>query len=152
LPRQGINFAIFATLIVWRGLKKRANNAKPRCTGVRAMPEGDAAYAMAVESAAIAVAACDLRLRRQLSEAFSEAIDLRGGSLDGGLCLQSDVIAVLEDVFKRVVDLYAEDLVPAREYVLRERAEALLRKILAEISTDFFVDWPFPEQNGDGAT
>jgi hypothetical protein len=113
--------------------------------------EGDAAYAMAIESAAIAVTACDLGLRRQLCEAFSEAIDLRGGSLPGGLCIERDVIAALEDVFKRVVDLYAEDLVPAREHVLRERAEALLRKILAEVSTDFSVSWPFPEENGDGA-
>jgi len=137
-------------MIAGRGLKK-GEQSRAAVLGGRAMPEGDTAYAMAIESAAIAVTACDLRLRRQLCEAFSEAIDLRGGSLAGGLCVKRDVIAVLEDVFKRVIDLYAEDLVPAREHVLRERAEALLRKILAEVSTDFFVSWPFPGENGDGA-
>jgi hypothetical protein len=115
------------------------------------MAEGDSAYAMAIESAAIAFAACDRRLGPQLSEAFAEALELRGAAIGSGLYRKSAVIAVLDDVFSRVVDLYAEDLVPVREHVLRERAEALLRKILAEVSTDFLVDWPFPEPNGDDA-
>jgi hypothetical protein len=117
--------------------------------GMHAMAEGDAAYAMAIESAAIAFAACDRRLGPQLSEAFSEALELRGAAVAGGLYRKSAVIDVLDDVFARVVALYAEDLVPAREHVLRERAEMLLRKILAEISTDCLVEWPFPEPNGD---
>lgn len=119
--------------------------------GMHAMAEGDAAYAMAIESAAIAFAACDRRLGPQLSEAFSEALELRGAAVAGGLYRKSVVIDVLDDVFARVVALYAEDLVPAREHVLRERAEMLLRKILAEISTDCLVEWPFPEPNGDAA-
>ena len=105
------------------------------------MAEGDAAYAMAIESAAIAFAACDRRLGPQLSEAFSEALELRGAVVAGSLYRKSAVIDVLADLFGRVVELYAEDLVPAREHVLRERAEMLLRKILAEISTDFLVEW-----------
>src|SRR5580704_19748569 len=117
--------------------------------GMHAMAEGDAAYAMAIESAAIAFAACDRRLGPQLSEAFSEALELRGAAVAGGLYRKSAVIDVLDDLFGRVVALYAEDLVPAREHVLRERAEMLLRKILAEISTDCLVEWPFPEPNGD---
>lgn len=115
------------------------------------MPGDDAAYAMAVETAAMAIAGCDLRLRPQLTEAFSEALELRGAAVAGGLYLKSAVIDVLQDVFARVVDLYASDLVPVREHVLRERAETLLRKILAEVSTDFQVDWPFPDPNGDRA-
>ena len=111
----------------------------------------DAAYAMAVETAALAFVGCDRRLRPQLNEAFSDALELRGAAVAGGLCLQSDVIDVLGDIFERVTELYAEDLVPLREHVLRERAETLLRKVLAEVSTDFAVDWPFPEPNGDGA-
>ncbi len=119
--------------------------------GVHAMAEGDAAYAMAIELAAIAFAACDRRLGPQLSEAFSEALELRGAAVAGGLYRKSAVIDVLDDVFGRVVDLYAADLVPVREHILRERAEMLLRKILAEVSTDFLVEWPFPERNGDDA-
>ncbi len=114
------------------------------------MAEEDAAYVMAIESAAIAFASCDRRLRQQLSEAFAEALELRGATATGDLCLKSVVIDVLDDIFGRVVALYAADLVPVREHVLRERAEALLRKILAEVSTDFLVDWPFPEPNGNG--
>jgi hypothetical protein len=117
--------------------------------GAHAMAEGDAAYAMAIESAAIAFAACDRRLGPQLSEAFSEALELRGGTIAGDLYRKGAVLDVLDDVFKRVVELYAADLVPVREHVLRERAEMLLRKILAEVSTDFLVEWPFPEQQGD---
>lgn len=115
------------------------------------MAEGDAAYAMAIKSAAIAFAACDRRLGPQLSEAFAEALELRGAAAAGGLYRKSTVIEVLDKVFGRVVDLYAADLVPVREHVLRERAEMLLRKILAEVSTDFLVEWPFPERNGDDA-
>ena len=114
------------------------------------MAEEEAAYATAIESAAIAFATCDRRLRPQLSEAFTEALELRGATATGDLYLKSVVIDVLDDIFGRVIDLYAADLVPVREHVLRERAEALLRKILAEVSTDFLVDWPFPEPNGNG--
>ncbi len=105
--------------------------------------QGDAAYTMAIESAALAIAACDLRLRPQLNEAFSEALALRGGLINGNICIASEVIAVLDDVFARVVALYSEDLVPVREHVLRERAEKLLRRLLGEIGTDFVADWPF---------
>jgi hypothetical protein len=110
-------------------------------SGGRAM-QGDAAYTMAIESAALAVAACDLRLRPQLNEAFSEALQLRGGVINGNICIASEVIAVLDDVFARVVALYSEDLVPVREHVLRERAEKLLRRVLGEVSTDLVVHWP----------
>ena len=113
------------------------------------MAEDDSAYAMAVESAAIAFAACDRQFGPQLNEAFSEALELRGAAVADGLYRKSTVLEVLDDVFGRVVDLYAADLVPVREHVLRERAELLLRKILAEVSTDFLVEWPFPEWNGD---
>jgi hypothetical protein len=105
--------------------------------------QGDAAYAMAIESAALAIAACDLRLRPQLNEAFSEALALRGGMINGNICIASEVIAVLDDVFARVIALYSEDLVPVREHVLRERAEKLLRRVLGEVGTDSVVDWPF---------
>lgn len=110
--------------------------------GVGAM-QGNAAYAMAVESAALAIAACDVRLRPQLNEAFSEALALRGGLVNGNVCVASEVIAVLDDIFARVIALYSEDLVPVREHILRERAEKLLRRVLGEVSTDFVVRWPF---------
>ena len=110
------------------------------------MAEGDATYAMAIESAAIAFATCDLRLGPQLREAFAEALELRGAAATEGLYPKRMVLDVLDDIFARVVELYAADLVPPREHVLRERAEVLLRKILAEVSTDFLVEWPFPDQ------
>lgn len=105
--------------------------------------QGETAYAMAVESAALAIAACDLRLQPQLNEAFAEALALRGGLINGNVCVVSELIAVLDDVFARVIALYAEDLVPVREHVLRERAEKLLRRLLGEAGTDFVVPWPF---------
>jgi hypothetical protein len=105
--------------------------------------QGDAAYAMAIESAALAIAACDPRMRAQLNEAFSEALELRGGLVDGRTCIASEVIAVLDDVFARVIALYSEDLVPIREHVLRERAEKLLHRIAAEFGADFVLRWPF---------
>jgi hypothetical protein len=105
--------------------------------------QGDAAYAMAIESAALAIAACDPRLRPQLNEAFSEALELRGGLINGNICITSEVMAVLDDVFERVIALYSEDLVPIREHVLRERAEKLLRRVLGEVATDRVVHWPF---------
>jgi hypothetical protein len=107
--------------------------------------QGDAAYAMAIESAALAITACDLRLRPQLNEAFSEALELRGGLINGNICIASEVTAVLDDVFARVVALYSEDLVPIREHILRERAEKLLRRVLGEVGTDLVVHWPFAE-------
>jgi hypothetical protein len=107
--------------------------------------QGNGAYAMAVETAALAIAACDLRLRPQLNEAFSEALELRGGLINGNICIASEAIAVLDDVFARVIALYSEDLVPIREHNLRERAEKLLRRALGEIGTDFVADWPFAE-------
>ena len=114
------------------------------------MAEGDAAYAMAIESAAIAFATCDRRLGPQLREAFAEALELRSAAVTEGLYPRGMVIEVLDDIFGRVVELYAADLVPPREHILRERAEVLLRKILAEVSTDFMVAWPFPDQaNGN---
>jgi len=104
---------------------------------------GHAAYAMAIESAALAVTACDLRLRPQLNEAFTEALDLRGGVIDPNTCVTSEVIAVLDDVFARVIALYSEDLVPVREHVLRERAETLLRRVLDDAGAEFVLRWPF---------
>jgi hypothetical protein len=114
------------------------------------MQQGNGAYAMAIESAALAIAACDLRLGPQMDEAFFEALDLRGGLRSGHLCVKSEVAAVLADVLERVVALYSEDLVPVREHILRERAETLLRKILAEISTDVLVHWPFAQTDDTG--
>jgi len=111
---------------------------------------GDGPYAMAIESAALAIAACDLRLRPQLGEAFFEALDLRGGLLLGELCVKKEVAAVLEDVLARLIALYSEDLVPIREQVMRERAEALLRKVLAEVSTEVLVQWPFAHADDIG--
>jgi hypothetical protein len=111
---------------------------------------GDAAYAMAIESAALAIVTCDLRLRPQLTEAFSEALELRGGVINGNVCITSVVRAVLDDVFARVVGLYSEDLVPLREHVLRERAEALLRRILGEVGTDSILQWPFGAEAPQG--
>jgi len=111
---------------------------------------GDAAYAMAIESAALAIAACDLGLRPQLNEAFSEAIELRGGLVSGNICIAGEVIAVLDDVFARVVALYAEDLVPVREHVLRERAEKLLRRMISEVGPDAVLRWPFDAPEGEG--
>jgi hypothetical protein len=104
---------------------------------------GDAAYAMAIESAALAFTACDLHLRPQLHEAFYEALELRGGVINGSTCITSEVIAVLDDIFARVVALYSEDLVPVREHVLRERAETLFRRVLGDVSSDFVLRWPF---------
>jgi hypothetical protein len=111
---------------------------------------GGAAYAMAIESAALAIAACDLRFRPQLNEAFCEALELRGGVVNGNACIESEVIAVLDDVFARVIALYAEDLVPDREHVLRQRAQRLLRGIIAEFGADFVVSWPFGGFEGEG--
>jgi hypothetical protein len=110
---------------------------------------GGAAYAMAVQSAALAVAACDLRLRPQLNEAFCEALELRGG-VNGDMCITREVIAVLDDVFARVIALYSEDLVPLREHVLRERAEKLLHRILGEVGAELVVRWPFGASEGEG--
>lgn len=105
--------------------------------------QGDAAYAMAIESAALAVTACDLRLRPQLNEAFSEALELRGGIVNGNTCITSEAIAVLDDVFARVVALHSEDLVPMHEHVLRERVEKLVRRVLCEFGADSVLHWPF---------
>jgi hypothetical protein len=113
------------------------------------MQQGHAAYAMAIESAALAIAACDLRLRPQLNEAFSEALQLRGGLINGGTCAASEVIAVLDDVFARVIALYSEDLVPIREHILRERAEKLLQRIVAEFGADLVLRWPFAERESE---
>jgi hypothetical protein len=110
---------------------------------------GDAAYAMAIESAALAIVACDLRLRPQLNEAFTEALALRGGVVNGNICIAGEVMAVLDDVFARVVALYSEDLVPVREHVLRERAEKLLRRIVGEVGTDAVLRWPFDAAEGE---
>jgi hypothetical protein len=107
---------------------------------------GDAAYAMAVESAALALAACDLRLRRQLHEAFAEALELRGAVINGKVCITSEVMAVLDDIFARVVALYSEDLVPVHEHVLRERAETLLRRVIGDVGPDLILSWPFGAQ------
>jgi hypothetical protein len=108
------------------------------------MQQGGAAYAMAIESAALAIAACDLRLQPQLNEAFSEALELRGGIVvNRNICITSEVIAVLDDVFARVVALYSEDLVPVREHVLRERAESMVRRVLGDAGADFVLRWPF---------
>jgi hypothetical protein len=112
--------------------------------------QGDAAYAMAIESAALAITACDLRLRPQLNEAFAEALDLRGGIINRNICIADEVIAVLDDVFERVVALYSQDLVPVREHVLRERAEILLRRVIGEVGTDCVVRWPFGAEQGGG--
>jgi hypothetical protein len=112
--------------------------------------QGDAAYAMAIESAALAITACDLRLRPQLNEAFSEALQLRGGVVIGNVCIASEVIAVLDDVFARVIALYSEDLVPVREHVLRARAENLLHRILGEFGAEFVVRWPFGASENEG--
>jgi hypothetical protein len=112
--------------------------------------QGDAAYAMAIESAALAITACDLRLRPQLNEAFAEALDLRGGIINRNICIATEVIAVLDDVFARVVALYAEDLVPVREHVLRERAETLLRRVIDEVGADCVLRWPFGTEQGGG--
>jgi hypothetical protein len=114
--------------------------------------QGDAAYAMAIESVALAITACDLGLRPQLNEAFAEALGLRGAVVIGNICIMSEVIAVLDDVFTRVVALYSEDLVPVREHVLRERAEILLRRVIGEVGTDCVLRWPFgAEQSEDPA-
>jgi hypothetical protein len=111
---------------------------------------------MAIETVALAIVACDRRFRPQMKEPFFEAVDLRGGLLRGNLCVTKEVGAVLEDVFERVIGLYSEDLVPIREHVLRERADALLRRVLAEISTDYLVSWPFAGaadlEGGDGTS
>jgi hypothetical protein len=117
-------------------------SSRVECVGVGCM-QGDVAYAMAIESAALALAACDLRLRPQLNEAFSEALELRGGLINGNVCIASEAIAVLDDVFARVIALYSEDLVPVHEHVLRERAEKLLLRVLGEVGTDFVARWPF---------
>lgn len=111
--------------------------------------QGDAAYAMAIESAALAIAACDLRLRPQLNEAFSEALELRGGIINGKTCLTSEVIAVLDDVLTRLIAFYSEDLVPIHEHVVRERAEKLLHRVLGEVGADFVPRWPFAASEGE---
>ena len=111
--------------------------------------QGDAAYAMAIESAALAIAACDLRLRPQLNEAFSEALELRGGIISGKTCLTSEVIAVLDDVLARLIAFYSEDLVPIHEHVVRERAEKLLHRVLGEVGADFVPRWPFAASEGE---
>ena len=114
------------------------------------MPQqGDAAYVMAIESAALAIAACDLRLRPQLNEAFSEALELRGDVINGRMCITSEVIAVLDDVLTRVIAFYSGDLVPVHEHVLRERAEKLLHRILGEVGADFAPRWPFTAGEGE---
>ncbi len=138
LAADAYEFCHFAMTIIRAGENKR-----PR-VGIGAMQQqGDAAYAMAIESAALAVTACDLRLRPQLNEAFSEALELRGGVVGGNTCIISEVIAVLDDVFARVIALHSEDLAPAHEHVLRERAEKLVRRILSEFGTDSVLHWPF---------
>jgi hypothetical protein len=111
--------------------------------------QGDAAYAMAIESAALAIAACDLRLRPQLNEAFSEALELRGGIINGNVCITREVIAVLDDVLTRVIAFYSGDLVPVHEHILRERAERLLHRVLDEVSADFVARWPFTAGEGE---
>lgn len=111
--------------------------------------QGDAAYAMAIESAALAIAACDLRVRPQLNEAFSEALALRGGVINGNICITREVIAVLDDILARLIAFYAEDFVPVHEHVLRERAEKLLHRILGELSADFVPRWPFTAGEGE---
>lgn len=111
--------------------------------------QGDAGYAMAIESAALAVAACDLRMRPQLNEAFCEALELRGGVMDGKACLISEAIAVLDDVLSRLIAFYSDDLVPLHEHVVRERAEKLLHRVLGEVGADFVPRWPFAASEGD---
>jgi len=114
------------------------------------LQRGDAAYAMAIESAALAIVTCDVRLRPQLNEAFSEALELRGGVINGNVCITSVVMAVLDDVFARVVALYSEDLVPVREHDLRERAETLLRRVIGDVGADFVLSWPFGAEAPNG--